>query len=343
MHVNREYVFQGGTVDPRQFFRARNLTRRIAKLNGKITRQLRTEFRILDQPEAPDIEPGRQCGDPVTCEFFDRCNPPPPDDHVCYIPRIYASVMKKLGEMGIESIHDIPDDFELSEIQRRACTSVQTGEPWYSPELNTELAKLEYPVHFADFETVNPAIPRFAGMRPYDPIPFQWSVHVQLEPGAVPEHFEFLAADASDPRREFIYLLCDALGKSGSVVVYSGFESQRLSELARWLPEFSGRIKKIQTRLFDLLPVVRNGVYHQAFGGSFSIKSVLPALVPDMTYAGMQIADGRAAGIAWESLVNGNLSQPERENTRRAVLDYCGQDTLAMVKLLATLFAAAIC
>ena len=111
-----------------------------------------------------------------------------------------------------------------------------------------------------DFETLNPAIPRFPGMRPYDQLPFQWSVHVQRKPGAEPEHHEFLATDTNDPRREFITSLCSVLGKSGSLVVYSAFESQRLSELAAWLPEFAGRIMKIQRRLWDLLPVIRNHV-----------------------------------------------------------------------------------
>src|SRR6516162_1772618 len=103
-----------------------------------------------------------------------------------------------------------------------------------------------------DFETVNPAIPRFAGMRPYDHIPFQWSVHVQRQPGAAPEHFEFLAADKSDPRADFVSALCDVLGDNGTIVVYhQQFESQRLSELGSRLPEFSDRITKIQRRLWD--------------------------------------------------------------------------------------------
>jgi predicted RecB family nuclease len=171
-------------------------------------------------------------------------------------------------------------------------------------------------------------------MRPYDQLPFQWSVHLQREPGAEPQHFEFLAKDATDPQREFIASLCSALGKSGSIVVYSAFESQRLSELAAWLPEFAGRIKKIQRRLWDLLPVVRNHVYHPRFAGSFSIKKVLPALVPGMTYEGMEVADGTDAGLAWESLIRGGMDQSERERTRKALLEYCGLDTLALVKLL---------
>jgi hypothetical protein len=119
--------------------------------------------------------------------------------------------------------------------------------------LSAELDELEYPIYFADFETVNSAIPRFPGMRPYDRVPFQWSAHALREPGAEPEHFEFLTTDANDPRREFISALCAALGATGNILVYSSFESQPLSELASWFPEFADRIGAIQARLFDLL------------------------------------------------------------------------------------------
>jgi len=334
-HVNRSYVFQGGTIEPRQFFKIRNLTRRVEKLQPKLTFQLRAEFTVLNMPKTPDLPTGRHCTDPVTCEFFDRCNSLRPDDHVGYLPRIQASAVEELAQIGVESIRDIPDDFPLNERQRRACTSVQTGMPWFSPELSKELRGLKYPLHFMDFETVNPAIPRFPGMRPYDQIPFQWSVHVQKQPGAEPEHYEFLATGANDPRCEFIASLCSNLGKSGSIVVYNAtFESQRLSELANWLPEFSGRVKKIQRRLWDLLPVIRNHVYHPAFGGSYSLKSVLPALVPEMTYKGMAVADGADAGLSWESLVRGTVHGVERERIKKALLDYCGQDTVALVRLL---------
>jgi predicted RecB family nuclease len=291
-------------------------------------------------PAAPDIAPGKHCTSPVTCEFFDCCNPPLPDDHIGYLPRLHASAEEALLELGVESIRDVPDDFELTEIQRRAATCVQTGEPWFSPELSAELDKLEYPLRFVDFETINPCVPRFAGMRPYDQLPFQWSVHVQREPGAAPEHHEFLATDVSDPRREFISSLCRALGESGNIVVYSSFESQRLSDLAAWLPEYAERINAIQARLFDLLPVVREHTYHPSYAGSYSIKSVLPALVPEMTYDGMDVANGQDAGLAWESLVRGSLDNCERDGLMKALLDYCGQDTLALVRLVDVLRVA---
>ena len=178
-HVNRNYVFQGGSIDVWRFFKIRNLTRQVERLLPKLTFLLRSELRVLVMPMAPQIPPGSHCTSPVTCEFFNRCNPPRPDDHIGYLPRLHASAAEELEGMGVESISDIPDDFPLSERQRRACTCVQTGEPWFSAELGKELETLKYPLYFMDFESVNPAIPRFWGMRPFDQLPFQWSVHVQ--------------------------------------------------------------------------------------------------------------------------------------------------------------------
>ncbi len=112
------------------------------------------------------------------------------------------------------------------------------------------------------------------------------------------------------------------------------------SDLASWLPEFSGRIKKIQRRLWDLLPIVRDHVYHPAFGGSYSLKSVLPALVPEMTYDGMEVADGQdcRAGLGIADCA-ADWIESERDRIRKALLDYCGQDTLGMVALLEKLQA----
>ena len=336
-HVDRDYVYDGGSVEPQAFFKIVDLTRQVAEFQSDVVRQIGSEFRMLTRPAVPQIAPGQQCSRPVVCEFFDQCNPPRPHDHVGFLPRIHASAVDALEAMGVDSIRDIPHDFNLTDIQRRAATCVQAGETWFSRELRGVLDGLVYPLCFADFETVNRAIPPFAGMRPYDHLPFQWSVHVQRHPGAEPEHYEFLVTDASDPRREFMSSLCAALGERGSIVVYSSFESQRLAELGSWIPEFADRIDAIQCRLFDLLPVVREYVYHPAFAGSYSLKSVLPALVPNMTYTGMQVANGQDAGLAWESLVRGGLDGDERDRIGKALLEYCEQDTLGMLRLVAKL------
>ena len=297
-HINREYVLSGTTVDPQQFFSFRNLTDRAKNLRPELVIRLRSQMNVLAMPTPPEVPVGPHCVNPVVCEFFSRCNQPLPKDHIGYLPRLHASAAEQLEEMGVESINEIPADFELSEFQRRVCTAMQTGQSWFSAELKTELESLKYPLCFMDFETVNPAIPRFSGMRPYDHLPFQWSVHVQRQPGSPTEHFDFLAPDSGDPRTAFIASLCEALGEdNGSIVVYNEqFESQRLWELAGWLPVYTDRIRDIQRRLWDLLPVVRNHVYHPAFGGSFSLKAVLPALVPEMTYEGMDVPKASGCG-----------------------------------------------
>jgi hypothetical protein len=342
VHINRAYVLPGTTVDPRQLFSFRNLTQRAQNFQPELILRLRSQFQVLATPKAPDVPTGLHCINPVVCEFFNHCNRPKPHDHIGYLPRLHASAMEELAQIGVESIQDIPGDFELSEIQRRACTAIQTGQPWFSPDLKREFESLKFPLCFMDFETVNPAIPRFSGMRPYDHLPFQWSVHAQRQPRGTPEHFEFLAMNGGDPRTPFISSLCEALGDSdGSIIVYNEqFESQRLWELASWLPAYTDRIRAIQRRLWDLLPIVRNHVYHPAFGGSFSLKAVLPALVPEMTYEGMEVPNGQAAGLAWESMIRSDLSEIERRAKQNALLSYCGQDTLAMVKLLEALQTA---
>ena len=191
-----------------------------------------------------------------------------------------------------------------------------------------------------DFETLFPALPRYKGMRPYDHIPFQWSVHVQKTPGSEPEHYEFLHHDTTDPREPFITSLLSVLEKPGTapILVYSSFESTRLKELSHRFPQYAERIAQVRERLWDLLPVIRNNVYHPRFMGSFSIKYVLPSLIPGMSYENMEVADGTAAGLAYERMTGGGLEPGERAKVRQSLLDYCRQDSLAMVRLLDHLF-----
>jgi len=192
-HVNRQHVC-GESIDAKHFFRIRNLTRRIQRLQPKLAFQLGSQFRVLATPAPPNVKNGPHCTDPVTCEFFDHCNPPRADDHVGFLPRIHASAVEELEQMGICSIHDVPDDFELTEIQRRAATFVQTREAWFDREgLTAKLETLVYPIAYLDFETINPAIPRFAGTHPHQQIPFQWSADIHKRPGVEPHHHEFVA------------------------------------------------------------------------------------------------------------------------------------------------------
>jgi hypothetical protein len=338
MHLNPDYVYDGHKYELEKLFTIEDLTKETEALRKDLPTLIREHLEMLGKDEAPEVEPGAQCQTPILCEFFDVCNKPLPYDHVAMLPRISAAKLARLTELGVTSIRDIPSAFSLTEAQKRACQCVRSGEPWFGKGLEELLSELEYPLYFMDFETLGLAIPRFAGMRPYDPIPFQWSVHVQKKPGAEPDRYEFLAMHSSDPRPAFLEELCEVLGQKGKIVVYNqAFESGVLGSLAQSLPSYEPAVKNIQGRLWDLLPVIRSQSYHAGFQGSYSLKNVLPALVPGMTYEGMDVAEGEQAGVVWETMIHGDLDENQKKKASEALLAYCRQDTLGMAKLLQVL------
>jgi predicted RecB family nuclease len=340
MHLNRDYVYEGLQYDPKHLFAIRNLTRQIRKLDPEIPKLLKAERKALALEHPPDVAPGRHCSEPVPCEFYGCCNRPLPEHHISFLPRLTGKKQVELLDQGITLIHEIPESFCLSKNQIRIWTSVKTGELWISEDLANELSRLKYPLYFMDFETLFPAIPRFEGMWPYSHIPFQWSVHRQESSDGELEHFEFLAAGEADPRRDFLESLIDVLGSRGLIVAYNaGFESQRLGDLANWMPKYAERIAKLQARLWDLLPFVKNHLYHPQFHGSFSLKAVLPALVPGFGYASMEVSHGGEAGLAWDRMIRGGQDPGERQRLKAVLLAYCGQDTLAMTRVLSALRA----
>ena len=335
MHLNKDYVYDGNDYDLRQLFTIQDMGSAVGRLRNELPQLVSRQREVLSRPEPPDIPPGPQCENPVRCEFYDYCNPELPDDHVTMLPGISASRVGQLIEKSITSICDIPEDFPLSDRQRRACQCVKTQTPYFGKGLRETIDQVRYPLFFMDFETFSPPIPRFAGMRPYDPIPFQWSVHTRRKPGGETTHDEFLAEDERDPRLSFLTSLIEVLGQEGNIVVYNqGFESKRLEELAGWFPGYADSIAMVQARLWDLLAIIRKHVYHPRFRGSFSLKYVLPALIPEMTYEGMDVSEGEEAGLAWEKIVRGEVSEKEKTQLQNALLEYCGQDTFAMVRLL---------
>jgi CRISPR/Cas system-associated exonuclease Cas4 (RecB family) len=339
MHLNREYVYDGKQYELEKLFVIRDIADETAALGQDVKDLIREERRVLGKATPPDIKPGSHCTNPFGCEFYEVCNKPLPADHISYLPGISAKKLEELSSRGIESIGKIPSNFPLAERQKRAWECARTGKPWFGKGLREALAGLHYPLYFMDFETLGVALPRYAGMSPYDQIPFQWSVHVQRKAGADLEHYEFLADDTIDPRREFARSLLQVIGKKGSILAYSsGFESGCLASLAEWLPQYKDEIENIQDRLWDPLPVIRAHVYDLAFRGSYSLKSVLPALVPGMSYDGMEVAEGNEAGLAWEKMIHAEAGSEERKKLRDALVAYCKQDTLAMLRLLEVLY-----
>ena len=183
---------------------------------------------------------------------------------------------------------------------------------------------------FLDFETVSPAVPLYAQTRPYQAIPFQWSLHVRDSDGVL-YHYSFLRDGNGDPRKEFIASLLKSIPASGSIVTYSSYERTQMKALARTFPEDEAELLALCDRVVDLLQIIRGEYYHPDFSGSFSIKSVLPALVPDGTYDDLELANGGAAAATYARLLADDLPDSERNKLREALLAYCARDTEAMV------------
>jgi hypothetical protein len=285
----------------------------------------------------PKIETGEHCSSPYPCPFTDRCWPVLQPHHLSTIYRINSKTLAKLIDDGLESIHDLPEGFTSGKIASRQIDSVRRGKLVVEPGLGEALSGIVGPIAFLDFETINPAIPAWPGCGPYQQVPVQFSCHVQTARGV--RRHEWLANGKEDPRPAFARELIAACDGAASILAYNApFEKARIAEVWKAIPALQAQLSTIHARLQDLLPIVRNHVYHPDFNGSFSIKNVLPALIPDLGYQDLDIRDGGTAAAVLESLLfDEAVSAMEKNRLRKQLLDYCERDTQAMVRLYARL------
>ena len=331
--LDRDYVYPGGDYDPQALFRLSDETEHCLKVQTELGERVASFHAVLAQEEAPVVPVGDHCLSPYECPYYEHCSRGIvfPEDTIKDLPNFTGSRREAVVGLGIELIRDIPADFELTEMQERVRRAVVSGEPWQSPDLEHALGTAKAPMYYLDFETWSPALPQFPGTRPFQALPFQFSLHIEDRDGAT-EHVEFLHEERSDPRRPLAEALLQAQGDSGSIVVYSSFEKTTITGLARDLPDLADRLLALVDRLWDLRPVVRNHYYHPGFRGSFSIKDVLPAMLPGEGWADLQISGGGDAGLFYERGLSASGSEA-REREFNALLEYCRQDSWAMVRL----------
>lgn len=330
MHLNRECTYPNlGNLFARE-----DVTDRAEALLAGIPAEVRSQLDMLNGP-LPEVAIGPHCTSPYECPFMARCWPERPEHHVSELYAIGRN-WEQFEADGYSTIDQLPEGLKLRDEAERQRRSVTSGEMIVEPGLAKALAALREPIAIIDFETLAPAIPAWQGCHPYDPVTAQFSAHVQDGHGGWTHH-AWLAEGPADPRPELIKRLALACKDATTILAYNkAFESRCLNLVAASLPHLKPTIDKIVARLDDPLPILRKHVYHPDFGGSFSLKVVLPALVPSLTYEGLEIAEGTAASRELERLIfdNASLATDERARVREALLRYCELDTLGVARLL---------
>jgi hypothetical protein len=329
MHLNKECHFP----DLSNLFERTDVTEAVQPLLGKVGWEIDVQLQMLNGP-VPDVAIGLHCHEPYECPFMDRCWPKDPD----HIMRLY-NVGPKRGcdflALGVSRISELPASQKLNVTQKRQIRAMKEGRIVVEPGLKKALEAFEGRLGFLDFETIQRAVPVWPGMAPHEQAPAQFSYHEARGDGTY-SHSQYLAEGAQDTRPELVRAMIAATRGAEKVVTYSHFEKTKIRGLQQAVPELKPELEVLEQKLIDLLPVIRDNVYHPDFLGSFSLKYVLHPLVPELTYDDLVIVDGLVASVEIARLlfVAQKIAPEERDRVRKDLLDYCERDTWAMVKLL---------
>ncbi len=338
LHLNKEYV-RYGRLNLEQLFVAEDITQIVhdMKMDVDIEREKATE--VLDLTSSESVQGCYSIG---SCRCMSLCHPNLPDFSIFHIPSLSKKKKQELLDLGIEQADQVPDTFKLSYKQALVVKAASTNQPVIDEDAVTDqLNRLQYPLYFLDYETFNAAIPQYDGYHPHQHMVFQYSLHVQEHPESEIQHYEHLSLKQEDPARSLVENLQKEIGDTGSVIVWNQtFESGRNEEMAELYPDYADFLLDLNERMYDLADFVKTGMFvHPGFKGSWSIKAVLPVLVPELTYKTLEIGKGDQAMLAWWDLTHGDLSKGKNFSVKKqgvagALLKYCELDTWAMVEIL---------
>lgn len=334
-YLNKEYL-RNGELDLAKLFIIQPVNEKISDEIKSIPNYLNDISHTLLRDEEPSMSIGAICKNPYTCEFKNYCWKSVTEKSIHYLYNIRDKKRSELIALGVELIKDIPDNFELSDLQEIQARCEKTQSKNINKQLIQEhLNKLEYPLYFLDFETYGHAIPQFNNTRPYQKLVFQFSLHVKKHPDADLEHYEFIFEENKNPSRAMAEKLLSYIGSSGSVIAYhESFERGCIEGMALEFSDLSNELRSIIQRLWDLeTPFAKKWYYDPQFNGSSSIKNVSPVLASDVSYKNLAIQKGDIAQSTYLKFINMNSSEPERENIKNDLLKYCELDTYAMVRI----------
>ena len=303
MHFDRTYVRQGA-IDPKGLFTHKSVKTPLQHYLKDIPDNIETFLKVYQQEE-PEILIGPHCDKPYECEFKNYCHELPENQKL-------LEAEKDTKPLGTDIIHK--NETAIHEF----------------------LKNNPYPIFSLDLETVMYGIPQFDNSRPYQQIPFQYSLHYQKNAQTKPEHFEFLGNGIDDPREKLIQQLVNDLEKAGSILVYSPFEKRMIKELAIDHPRYENELNAILDRLVDLAPLFRKHIKTEATQSKYSLKIVQPTFLPHLSYQELNIQQGMAAMDAYKNLAN--LTKEEALEAKKSMLDYCKMDTLIVLELYKLLY-----
>jgi len=331
-YINNQYV-KNGEINPADLFALQDISDEVIAAGEGIRDRITQMLEVIGAPVCPEVTIGQHCSNPYDCPLTECWNGLP--EHNVFTLYYGGKKSHELYRSGVFDIADIPAGYKLNDKQhiQRACVISST--PYMDKNAVRQfLADLQYPLYFLDFETIGTAIPLFDGTRPYQNIPFQFSLHVQETASGEVRHFAFLVEGRRDPRPELMASLSKIIGNSGSVVAYNkSFEEGVLKDLGNAFLEYASWTANVVSRLVDLIVPFRGfSYYHPAQKGSASLKSVLPAITGH-GYEEMPIASGDDASLAFLSITFEDVAAEEVARIREELLAYCALDTGGMVRI----------
>jgi len=334
MLINNQYE-RNGEIDPQALFKLEDITAEVASKQSELEQAMPHIIAAYIGNEEPAASIGSRCSKPFDCDYIDHCWKHVPEYSIfdIFAGKKADEITAMIGSYEIKS---------LSDEQMPAGAKAKDVRSFLSGEIHSELdsirqfvSRLRYPLYYLDYETIGGAIPIFEGTKPFQAIPFQFSVHIEAAPDAELKHFEFLHKNQSDPRKPFIEALLGFCGSEGSVIVYNQpFEKGVNESLMRDFPEQADAIKAINDRMIDLLvPFKNRWLYHPRQNSSASIKKVLPAFT-DLSYEHLGIGNGQDASQKYLDFMQGKLRDADVKKLWADLTEYCGLDTLAMKALM---------
>lgn len=333
LHVNNEYL-RKGEIEPKGISKKTKVTDEVREAIPETLENIEKALKVLQNKEMPDLSPRYLNGEMGEwLDIYQGIKGNLTQYSAYKLAGLNPKTAAWLEDNGIEALQDVPLDGPLNERQLRQVMAMKSGEQKIDKdEIKNFLNELEFPIHFLDYETMMGVIPAFDGYRPYQQVPFQYSLHILPKPGAELIHKEYLHTDNSDPMPHLLgHLQKDFEGK-GSVISWSmKFEKSRNNEMAKAYPQYAKILGNINDRMVDLMiPFSKGWFVDKDFFGSASIKAVLPVLLPELSYKELDIGGGADAQRIWMGTVLKGINAAKKEKIMDDLRKYCTLDTYAM-------------